>query len=563
MRVSEVQIHNFRSIQDAKIGLCELSLLAGANNSGKSNVISAIRMFYGDLKWSEEKDAPKFSSPDADSWIEIEFKPSVAELSQLKDEYRSTDGTFRVRNYLKPSTGPDGKSRSGYYSYVNGSLSENLFYGAKNVASGKVGKVVYIPAVSKVDEHTKLTGPSALRDIVAHILGKVISESQAYIDLTKAFSAFEAGIKEQKSEGGQSLHDLEEEISGELSSWETEFNLEIQNVQQDDLIKSLIKPHLVDHTHGGEIDQTAFGAGFQRHLIYILIKLAGKYAAEAKPNAPAKKEFSPELTWILFEEPEAFLHPGQEEVLYDSLIAISKDAHSQVLLTTHSSRFVSRSMDDLTRLVRLQRVGAKTTCYQVTQDKLNEFFDASITSDGEISPDLLDPAQFDMLKVMSALKLELWVQPQRAAAFFSKWVVLVEGPSEVALYAYLVNHGLMHAPSPGISLMDCMGKYNIHRFIRLLNAFGVDHGVLYDGDSGGAHDAEVSKSIRDASGPFTHNVTRLPIDLETVLGISPVTRKHSYRKPQHILYHLESGQIDEIKMQEFATLLKDLSSRKS
>lgn len=560
MRVSEVQIHNFRSILDAKIGLREISMLAGANNVGKSNVVDAIRMFYGDLKWADDKDIPKFTSSDEESWIEVEFKPSAGELSQLKDEYRTAEGTFRVRNYLKPSKGPDGKVRSGYYAYVAGSLSETLFYGAKNVASGKVGKVVYIPAISKIDDHTKLTGPSALRDLVANVLSKVVAGSQAYSDLAIAFSTFETDIKAQESEDGQSLRALESEITDELSSWETGFNFEIQNVQPDDLIKSLIKPQLVDQAHGGEIDQTRFGAGFQRNLIYLLIKLAAKYAAGVKIDAPDKKEFSPELTWILFEEPEAFLHPAQEEVLYKSLATLAKDANSQVLLTTHSSRFVSRSMNDLTRLVRLRRDGAKTTSYQVTQEELDSFFDASHASDGEISPDVLDPAQVDMQKIMSALKLELWIQPQRAAAFFSKWVVLVEGASEVALYSYMVDRELMVAPGPGVVFVDCMGKYNIHRFMRLLNAFGVDHAVLYDGDNGHTPDSEVTKAIQDATGTFTHSISRLPIDLETELGIKPLTRNNSHRKPQYILYHLESGLIDASKLQAFATLVGSLCS---
>jgi len=51
MRAVEVKIHNFRSVHDAAIQFEPLSLIAGANNSGKSNVIDAIRLFYGELKW--------------------------------------------------------------------------------------------------------------------------------------------------------------------------------------------------------------------------------------------------------------------------------------------------------------------------------------------------------------------------------------------------------------------------------------------------------------------------------------------------------------------------------
>jgi hypothetical protein len=84
---------------------------------------------------------------DTDSWIEIEYKPTQEELSQLKDEYRSADGTFTVRNYfVSGQSGPYGKPRIGYYAYIDGELSDTLFYGAKNVGSGKFGKIIYIPA---------------------------------------------------------------------------------------------------------------------------------------------------------------------------------------------------------------------------------------------------------------------------------------------------------------------------------------------------------------------------------------------------------------------------------
>lgn len=557
MRAVQIQIHNVRSVNDATINVEPLSLLAGSNNSGKSNVIDAVRLFYADLKWNDSRDAPVVPGSDGDSWVEIEYEPTSSELAQLKDEYRSTRNTFRVRNYLKAAPGPDGKARAGYYAYVDGALSETLFYGAKNVGSAKVGKIVYIPAVSKIDEHTKLTGPSALRELVAAVMTKVVASSPAYDELQKAFTTFESEIKTQETDEGQSLQALETEITDQLSGWESSFNLGVQSIQPDDILKSLIRPTLVDETHGGEVDQLRFGAGFQRHLVYTLIKLAAQYSSGKKPTS-SKKEFSPEMTWILFEEPEAFLHPVQEEVLFDSLRELVADGKTQVLLTTHSSRFVNRSMNDLVRLIRLRREEGVTTSYQLSQAGIDALFDASLLADAEISPDLLDVASRPANEVMSALKIELWMQPQRAAAFFARRVVLVEGPTELALYSYLVDRGLMSAPAPGVMFLDCMGKYNLHRFMTLLGAFGVDHSVLYDGDDGGSSDAEVTKTINDARSSFTKQVVRLAADIEGELGISPLKRNASHRKPQYLLYHFEAGLLDQAKVEGVISILKDL-----
>jgi hypothetical protein len=558
MRVVEIKIHNFRSIHDATIRLEPLSLIAGANNAGKSNIIDAIRLFYGELKWEEPRDAPKVTAGDCDAWVEIEFRPSSGELAQLKDDYKNANGTFRVRNYVNPSIDSDGKARAGYYAYENGKLSENLFYGAKNVGSGKVGHIVYIPAVSKIDDSTKLTGPSALRELVAEVLNKVVADSPAYKALATAFVSFESSIKTQASPDGQSIELLEKEVTDEITGWEASFSLAVSSIQPEEILKTVIRPQLIDETHGGEIDPARFGAGFQRHLVYTLIKLAAKHANPPRGSVGEKKEFAPQLTWILFEEPEAFLHPSQEEVLHDSLLKLVQDGTTQVLLTTHSSRFVSRSMDDLTRLIRVRRDAGVTTAYQLSQMQLDQLFDDALVVDDSILPHGTTAADVNKAAMMASLKTELWMQATRTTGFFSQRVILVEGPSETALYSYLTTRGLMEPPIRGLAVIDCMGKYNIHRFVTIMGAFGIDHSVLYDGDNGRAQDAQVTVAIDGAKSGFTKRVTRFTNDLESELGITPLPRNESNRKPQYILYCLESSLVDSSKVdvmkQEFVDL---------
>lgn len=541
LRAVEVTIHNFRSVHHVSLRLEELSLLAGANNAGKSNIIDAIRLFYGDIKWDQERDTPKVPSDDNDSWVEVEFRPTSDELEQLKDEYRTAQGTFRLRNYVSPSKGPDNKFRSGYYAYENGVLSENLFYGAKNVGSGKIGHLIYIPAVSKVDDNTKLTGPSALRDLVSEVLNKVVANSQPYQELTSAFRTFETEVKALESDDGRSFESLETEITNALTGWDASFSLSIDSVRPDEILKSLIKPLLIDETHGGEIDQSRFGAGFQRHLVYTLIKLAAHYSKKSTTRTTSKKEFAPELTWILFEEPEAFLHPTQEEVLHDSVKELVADEQTQVLLTTHSSLFVSQSVDDLTRLVRLRRSNGITDVYQMSQEHIDKEFDSAFASDQGIISDVQTPEDWRVAAGKAALKTELWLQMNRTVAFFSERVILVEGPSETALYSYLTSRGVLSRPIPGLVVVDCLGKYNMHRFMALLSAFGIDHSVMYDGDQGKAKDQQVTAAINQAKSSFTKKVIRLEQDIESLLGIQPLPRHQNQRKPQHLLYHLEAG----------------------
>ncbi len=103
MKAIAIKIHNYKSIEDADIELNPYSLLVGPNNSGKSNLIAAIRTFYEKgLKYDQFRDFPKFkSTKDTESWMEIQYKPDEEELAQLKNEYKLPDGTFRVRKYFK------------------------------------------------------------------------------------------------------------------------------------------------------------------------------------------------------------------------------------------------------------------------------------------------------------------------------------------------------------------------------------------------------------------------------------------------------------------------------
>ncbi|MBF5054471.1 ATP-dependent OLD family endonuclease [Alcanivorax venustensis ISO4] len=539
MKAVEISIHNFRSICDASITLAEYGILVGVNNAGKTTVIDAIRAFYGKgVKFDKSRDFPHKGARDNESWVEIEFKPSADEIDALKDEYRSEDDTFRVRNYLfSDKKDKDGKEFSGPYAYANGELSGERFYGFKNVGQGKFGEIIYIPAVSKIDEHTRLTGPSALRDLVNSVLSRVMEESGAYQALSESFNDFEGAIKTESTAEGYSLQSIEADISNELSDWGAGFRLNISPVGIDDIIKGLVNHEIID----GSLDRaqpiSAYGQGFQRSVIYTLIRVAAKYGSKKKTTK--KKEFAPELTWVLFEEPEAFLHPTQVSSLNSDLSSLADSADSQVLLSTHNPQFATHSIRNITAICRLQREDCRTKCYQVSSDELDSVLtvnqqDAQVWQAAGIPID-----QNDLQTDMEAVKYALWLDQKRSAAFFAEKVLLVEGPTETALLAYMFDHGLL-PDCRGVFVMDTIGKYNIHRFMRLFQSFGIRHYVLYDFDSG--RHAPIDQSILAASNEFTGGIETFPEDLERFMGIAPAGRPH--RKPQHVMLQVAQNGID-------------------
>lgn len=553
MKTISIKIHNFRTIADAEIFLSPYSLLVGANNSGKSNLIAAIMVFYEKISFDKDSDFPKFPTQDEESWIEVQYKPTVGEFALLKTEYQLPDGTFRVRKYLQTSQlDAEGKLKLGIFAYeTNGELSDSRFYGTKNVQQGKLGEIIYIPAVSKLDEHTKLTGPSALRELINVVLKKVIDGSPAYGDLVNAFDQFGGKIKNETTTDGHSLSKIETEISAEIEGWGTSFELVISPITTDDVVKSLIGPQIQDKALGNSMEPSYFGEGFRRHLIFSLVKLSAQYASSGK--TPNTKEFSPKLTWILFEEPEAFLHPNQIDVLDVSLRQISRDEFSQVLITTHSPEFVSKNIEDLPSLVRLCKNGTITSVSQITDITLASIltYNQQEVAKWQASGIYVNPD--DMSIDMETIKYALWLDPRRCGAFFANKVLLVEGPTESAVIGYLLNIGQLPSPAGGLFILDSIGKFNMHRFMKLFGELGIAHAVLYDFDNGSK--PEVDKTIAATKNAYTIGIDSFPVDLEIFLGIPP-TDKH--RKPQHALWYLHQGKVDATKLDALTTKVKTL-----
>ncbi len=558
MKAVELKIHNFRSICDATIALSNFNILVGVNNAGKSTVIDApkslcsrsarpcvnnagkstvidaVRAFYGKgVKFDQQKDFPCKGAKDQDSWVEIEFKPSNEELEHLKDEYKSSNGTFRVRNYFH-STGDSKKS--GLYVYINGELSEERFYGPRNVGQGKFGEIIYIPAVSKIDEHTKLTGPSALRDLINATLSKVIEKSDSYRKLHLYFSKFESAIKLETTDEGYSLQSIERDISDEISEWGAQFKLSVNPVDVDNIIKSLIQHEIFDESLESIREVSSYGQGFQRSIIYALIKVAAKYTT--KKVTITREEFSPNLTWILFEEPEAFLHPTQISVLSKSLRKLSEGDSSQILLSTHNPLFATHNVQDLPSFCLLYRENHQSRIFQISQQDLDSILAAN-QQDAQIWKDAKIVTDDDDLKVdMEAVKYALWLDSRRCSAFFAEKILLVEGPTEVALITYMRDQGMLSA-CDRVFILDAIGKYNIHRFMRLFGYFGINHCVLYDGDNDSEKNRLIDETIERARNDFTGKIDKFDGDLEGFLEIQQASKPH--RKPQHVMFHVSTG----------------------
>ena len=557
MKIREITLHNYRSYKDATLFFEDYSLLIGANNSGKSAILDALRTFYEkDIKFDHQRDFPKFSTDNQESWVEAEYQMTKEEADTIRSEYRQPSDRFRVRRVLYS---PD-KTKLHLYAYEAGTLSDNQFYGEDSVGKGKLGDVIHIPAVTKLEDVTKFSGASPLRDLVNAIFKKLVKGSTAFASFQSAANKFGQDIQTEETSEKRSLRGLEADINFGLDDWEAKFKLKVNPLSETEVVKAMLDYEIYDEVLKANQSASSYGHGFQRQLIYRLLRVSAGYSA-GKPAAK-KKEFSPDFVMLLFEEPEAFLHPPQQSQLDRDLRKIASDEGRQVLVSSHSPQFVSHGTEHIPGIARLHRCNGQSVVGQIRPNKLNELF-AENQEINKLAEGLQNyAAGTDEAKLeMEAVKYFLWLNPERCGMFFAKRVLVVEGPSEVVLINYLIQTERIKSPTGGLFVVDALGKCNIHRFMNLLGELKIEHSVLHDQDSSKTGDDKMfhertNKLIQESKNAFTQKIYVFDDDLEHFLDFTVAGKE--YRKPSRLLLALKESRINEDRIKKLCELIEDL-----
>lgn len=233
------------------------------------------------------------------------------------------------------------------------------------------------------------------------------------------------------------------------------------------------------------------GDGLRRAIVFSILrsyvelkaKLApapapAEDAAPAAEAAQAQVEPAPASYLLLFEEPELFLHPKAQHILFDALRVFAKEHH--VLVTTHSPMFFGPGATET--FVKLRR-----------------------SSDAAIAPGPFTQVQPVDLSDMNARdQFQIICFENNNAAFFADTVVLVEGDSDYLLMPHIartldLSWDVAKVP---VLFVRITGKGNIRRYREFFRCFGVRVPVIADLDllvNGFSHVApdHVVKTARD------------------------------------------------------------------
>jgi len=462
-------------------------------------------------------------------------------------------------------------SQSNIYAVINGELEKDLFYGAKNVGTAKDGSIIYVPALTTAAEQMKTSGPSPLRDMLNLMLKRVVADSPAFKEMEGAFVKLN---DEARGEEGF-LSKISKPINQAIDQWGIRFDMGVNPVAPEDITKNLIRHGFVDAMLG----ETSFaldryGHGFQRSFLYELIKLAPSFS---ESKAAAKKEFDPDFTLILFEEPEAFLHPAQQENMAYHLRRLGAGATQQVIVTSHSPIFVGKVADDLCQIVRVHRNSGVSSIGQIKKSDLGNVLGQGLEFKTVLEAYVNDPGVPDNTKGKARdllrganedaaiaeqeerFRYQLWLDSERASMFFADRVLLVEGATEKALFAWLLARDWHDLSRHRVAIVDAMGKFNLHRYIALLEGFGIPYGLMLDDDQNKDHQKVVNEMLQSKVGPSRLAEACFVNDcMEKFLGLNLPVRDD--QKPVHILKAIEAGGIAQDKLDELRKLfLKSLA----
>lgn len=576
MVIKNVHIKNWRSIKEIELDYEKVMIFIGQNNHGKSNLLSALLFFFGEIKYDELD----FNQNSDELFVEVTFtnlddfdKNQFKKYLSSKNEIRvrktaNKSGQFsyngyiqnpdaewlkeeNVSNYLKRETASqlplynlipaDGRiTKEIFINAINQYIAQNHtiltfsyelettnFLGLKNVAKGIFGSVFYMPSVKSASEELNLKGSTLFNQLYSSVIQKMSETNQDYKEAKDKIVKMVNSLNKIDENGNANtvrppeLNIFEQRLEKELASWNTKIDVEITPPNFDDVFKVGTSVWVND---GIKTDISRKGHGLQRALIFALIKTWANIIREERETPlettdeerPTRQ--SSNSAYFIFEEPELYLHPQAQRELFSSLVLLS-DSDNQILLCTHSSSFIDMNMYKSICIVKKENDTVGTTVFQCKTDLF------SVEDDKK---------NFNLVH---------WFNPDRSELFFSKKVVLVEGPTDKTVIPFLAKQ--LNVFRYDYTLIECASKDAFVPYIELLNKFRLPYVVVYDKDhqadknqDGITSADKSSKRIEDAIDSNYGSSVILENDIEEEIGIVDKSNKS---KPFYALKKVDAN----------------------
>ena len=531
MRVSQIEIRNFRSIRHVIVDLGETTVFVGPNNAGKTAILDALRIAltrrWGqrgtrfteyDIHVSGDGDDPKASSgvsieihaqeseleewpdgvtEDLDQIVQLDLKSGLRSIAlrtrwAWSEESGAFEPTWEFLNAARDPLAGRGTRRLNLERfwrylpvfYLSALRDVGDEFSPRSQFWGRLLKALEIPAGLE---------SRALR--VLDLLNRRLLKADPRLQEIAATLSGATRIAARDREGGLDLRMVP------LKMWDLLSKAEIILRNEPD------SPWLPLLRQGQGIQSLSVIFLFQAFVKHLVREL---YEQDSEPV-------------LALEEPETHLHPQAARTLWPHVQALP----GQKIVTTHSPYFVQHVPFRDLRLVRLTGQGTQVkslpASFSASVPVLDGLDDVVNRSSGRVTFDpasetltvfgvLDEPTYRDLLKccgrderrvelegILRGLRnrsslyigddelqsLETFARRMRGEIFFAERWLIVEGQAD-----YLVMHAMAramdyHLDEHGVSVIDAQNNGNPATFAALARALDIPWLAVFDGDDKG------------------------------------------------------------------------------
>ena len=524
LRIEKVSIENYRCLQRLDLEIDDLTVLIGANSTGKSSVLRALRWFFegGDLEPEDVcgmKDratvsvAVTFGDLTADDRDALApygvgetamFRRtwSVEEGGKLTGHAMAYPPFEEVRRHekaadLKKAYGqlrkegphmslPSVGSRDAAMEAMLAWEAENPdeLEPATSSATHLFGTVgqpklrgrfdyVFVPAVSDAEEQTRHARGTLMQQVVSRSVADRPEVEERLKDIHRdASERVDAVLRE---EHGDALWELSERFTGALREYVPSGKVSFVP-QPPELKMPTMQVGLRVMDGGLETGIGRQGHGFQRALLMAAVQELARVADGG--GAPS--------LFLAVEEPELYQHPAQARHFANTLARLPRSGAGaiQVAYATHSEHFVDPVRYERLRRFRKEAGHSEGPTARVTSATVEGVAErlAGLVSDFQVPK-----------------KVAITMRRTLSEAVFGHAVLLVEGRTDMALLSGVADRqGGFDAM--GVAVVQVGGKTNLAVAFAILEELGVPTFLVFDGDRGvelrGNRDGKDPKQVR-------------------------------------------------------------------
>jgi energy-coupling factor transporter ATP-binding protein EcfA2 len=322
--------------------------------------------------------------------------------------------------------------------------------------SALVPEVIYIPAVKNLNDDMKTTQSTSFGRLMSLMLEDMTDDlgpiTQALNQLSVLFNRPTDGVSPDARH--EKVRSLEDSVQRLLRENFPAVKVELEIPPPD--LKTILGTALIYIDDGSRDLIENKGDGIKRTLTFCLLQAYVERSLGAEALDPEQAGPAERPLLFLFEEPELYLHPKSQRVLFNTLARIA-DKH-QVVVSTHSPLFFSPGVT--AEFVRVAK--------QAGQPKpVAQLYPVAVDL-GSPHSGIFQLAKFENVD----------------AAFFSRRVVLFEGESDdfhCAKVARLLNEA-WNFDASNIALVRVSGKGNFAKYRAFFDAFGIEVKIVADLD---------------------------------------------------------------------------------